>query len=165
MLKSWIWGACVVVVVAVSPACKQPDGPIPQPTPEEQNEIGDLSRDLLAVAGGDTQAVQDLRDDLVNVGPSERGARFVPEMAARFGRALSGRTLTEEQARTLAHQMYLTFAATALSTKQIDKIQEDVRAQLTQIGAPPDAIEQVTAQIEAVQMELTTSQRRWWQRG
>ena len=156
--------ACVLVLVA-SAACRQPDGPIPQPTPEEQNEIGDLSRDLLAVAGGDAQAVQDLRDDLVNVGPSERGARFVPEMAARFGRALSGRMLTEEQARALAHQMYLTFAATALNAKQVDKIQEDVRVLLTQIGAPPDAIEQLTSQIEAVQAELTTSQRRWWQRG
>ena len=158
-----LFQALVVASLMLVAGCRQPDGPMPQPTPEEQNEIGDLSRDFLSIAGGDEKAVQDAADDMGGLGPHERGRRFAPEMSKRFARVLTGKTLTDQQALALATQMYLTFAATELSSRQIEKIQEDVRTQLTALGVAADAIDPITRQIEATQAEVTTAERRWWQ--
>src|SRR5262245_38025226 len=54
-------------------ACRDPEGPIPAPTGDEADEVYELSRDILNVAGGDPQAIQELTDDLGTQGPLETG--------------------------------------------------------------------------------------------
>jgi len=162
MNTSWVW-CMVLAAVLLSPACRQPDGPVPTPSEEDSREIVDVSKDLLAVAGGDAQAIEDLSYDIGHLGHTETGVPLAPELGKRLARAISGRKLTDEQARALAHQMYLTFGATELSGRQVDKIEDDVRMQLTQLGVPEDAIDPIVRQIDAVQDAVSTVQKRWWQ--
>jgi hypothetical protein len=165
MLKSSITCVAGVALALFITGCRQPDGPLPKPNAEQQNEIGDLSRDILAVAGGDRQAVKDMSDDMAHLDRSETAKPLVLEMNARVARAVAGKKLTAEQALNLANQLYLTFAGTALSGRQVAKIQDDVRTQLTQIGAAQEAVTPVVDQIAAIQKVVTTTQKRWWQIG
>ena len=151
-----------VVCVSVAAGCRQPDGVRPQPTAEDQNEIGDLSRDLIAVASGDRQAVQDLTDGLGNLGSLETARSLAPEMANRLSAALSGRPLSEEHARSVSTQMFVTFAANELNQRQVSQLQDDVRALFKQIGVPADRAEPVVQQIAAVQVVVNTAPRRWY---
>jgi len=162
MLKSWI-GYVLCVAAIVSSGCRQPDGPVPQPTREEQNEIGDVSRDLLSVAGGDKQAQQDLSDDLANFSPYDAATRFAPQMAARLSRALTGRKVTDEQARAISQQMFVAFSANKLAARQITGIQEEIRKHLAQIGTPEPDIVAVVNQIASVQAAINEAPKRWYQ--
>ena len=143
--------------------CRQPDGPIPTRTADEQNEVGDVSRDILALAGGDASAAEDLAQDLATLGPHETGRAAAPDMARRLQAALRGRSVSEQQAMRLADQMYLTFGADKLSGRQVTEIQQNVRALLTEVGAPAETIEPAVEQVATAQALVNTAPRRWWQ--
>ncbi len=152
----------LLLVVVLAAGCRQPDGPPPQPTEQDQNEIGDLSRDLMAVASGDAAALQDLTDGLGNLGSMETGRSLAPEMAKRLSAAIGGRMLPEAQARSLATQMFLTFSAYEFNPRQVTQLQADTRTLFEQIGVPADRTEPVLQQVAAVQALVNTSPRRWY---
>jgi hypothetical protein len=162
MLKRSYWCALCVVVLVVA-GCRQPDGQIPQPSTEEQNEIGDVSRDLLNVARGDAQATQELSDDLGNFTPFDAAIRLAPQMGVRLARALSGRTVTDQQARAISEQLFVVFKANTLSVRQITTVQDALRMHLAQIGTPERDIASVLDQVAAVQAAINESPKRWWQ--
>ena len=54
----------VILLAALTLACRQPDGPMPTPDDENANRIGDLGRDLQAIARGDERRQTGFADDL-----------------------------------------------------------------------------------------------------
>jgi hypothetical protein len=126
--------------------------------------VGDLSRDLLSIAGGDTQAPQDLRDDLVVFLDNKR-ERYpaVEELSRRTSEAIAGKKLPDQQAQRLAQQLWTTVAARQMSDKQVENLQKDVQATLTAAGVPDDRTERVVAQVNDVQKAVSDRKRRWYE--
>lgn len=145
--------------------CRQPDGTMPQETGEVPNRLVDISRDLQSAAGGDGQAATDLGDDLaVFVGaPGADGDAETRELARRVTAAVAGRTLPADASERLARQLWQVVAATDLSARQIEKLQEDVKQTMTGIGVAEDAAATVAAQVPEVQNAVTDRTKRWYE--
>ena len=64
-MTSRVFQVLICLCVIVSGGCRQPDGQVPAPGVEVQQELGDVVRDLQNVASArDPQAPKDLADDL-----------------------------------------------------------------------------------------------------
>jgi hypothetical protein len=153
----------LVMLAGLSIGCRQPDGPMPTPTAEDENKIGDVSRDLLAVAARSPSAVEDLGDDLANFALSDDGARHGKEMARKLAASLEGTKLSEEAAREIATDLFIAFHARELSRGQVAKLRESLESVLTQTGVQQASAEPVLEHVEQVQSDVTTARRRWWQ--
>ena len=153
----------LVVVLLLAAACRQADGPVPQPKGDEPNEVYELSRDILNVAGGDPQALREMSDDLGTQGPLETGQPGAGALAKSLQTALVSRRLSDEQARRLAGDLYIVFTADKLSVSQVDALQERVGGLLREVGAPESAIPPVRNDIKSVQALVNTSGRHWWE--
>jgi hypothetical protein len=158
------WCNLLTIVLLVGAAgCRQKDGPMPEPTVEEQNKIGDVSRDLLAVTSKSSSAVQDLTDDLANFAASDEGARHGREMAKRLAASLEGTKLSEEAARQIARDLFVAFSARELSRAQVAKLRENLESTFVKTGVQQASAEPVLEHVEVVQADVTTVKRRWWQ--
>ncbi|HEY6360887.1 MAG TPA: hypothetical protein VIX63_07260 [Vicinamibacterales bacterium] len=145
-------------------ACRQPDGPLPAPEGEDQNRLEDISRDLLSVARGDAQARQDLADDLrVFVDSNVEAAPAVDELARRTAEVVAGRTLNDQNAQRLAHQLWTLTAAREMSDRQVESLQNDLHALLVEVGVPEDNALNVASQAGQVQQLVTNRERRWYE--
>ncbi len=155
----------LIVAFAISlAACRQADGPLPVAEGETPNRLGDISRDLASVARGDTQARQDLADDLrVFADQGEEGGRALDDLAMRTAEVISGKDLSDQDAQRLAHHLWLAAAGRELSERQVDSLQNDMQALLVSIGVPEDAATDVATQVESVQQAVTDRQRRWYE--
>jgi hypothetical protein len=153
----------LVAVLFLAAACRQQDGPIPQPSGDEPDEVYELSRDILNVAGGDKQAFQELSDDLGSQGPLETGRPGAGALAKSLQTALAGRRVSEDQAKRLAGDLYIVFAADKLSSNQVEALQGRVSGLLREVGVPDGAIEPVQNDITSVQALVNKGGRRWWQ--
>ena len=146
-------------------ACRQADGPIPTPSQTVQEELVDVSRDLQNVAAAsDPQAAKDLSDDLRKYTPRENARPAVDQLSQRTAGVLVGVALTEQDAQRLAHVLWVSVAARELSERQIESLQNDVRALLTSIGVAEEKAQPVAAQVADVQGVVTDRPRRWYER-
>jgi len=149
-------------LLILAAACRSPDGPIPAPSGEEADEVYELSRDILNVAGGDAQALTELTDDLGTQGPLETGQPRAVALAKSLQGALVGRQMSEEQAKRLADDLYIVFAGDKLSPGQVQAVQTRVSALLREVGAPEGAIGPVRDNIVSVQTLVNPGRKRWW---
>jgi hypothetical protein len=152
---------CVCGVLFLA-ACRQPDGPLPIETEDDPNRLVDVTRDLLNMAGGDANAPQEFADDVkvwgtTSSAPWEEG----DELARRLAAALKGKDLSEQSAAQLARQIWLAAAGRQLSSRQVGRLQTDIRMLLVSVGVAEDAADSVAEQISEVQDAVTTK-RRWW---
>ena len=163
MKANILCGLCVAAALLVS-GCRQGEGTMPRAEGDVPNRIGDLSRDLMSIAGGEVQARQDLADDLSVFVDSEAAAvPIVNDLSQRTGEALSGKTLTEQNSQKLAQQLWVTVAARDLSEKQVAALKTDYQATLVASGVPQDRAQGIAAQIEAVQKTVGDRKRRWYE--
>jgi hypothetical protein len=158
------WSHLLTIVILVSAAgCRQPDGPIPKPSAEEENKIGDVSRDLLAVKARAASAVKELSEDLANFAPTNEGARHGGEMARRLAASLEGTKLSEDAAREIARDLFIAFSARELSRRQVTTLRDSLGSVLSQTGVQQATATSVLEGVDQVQADLTTLKRRWWQ--
>jgi hypothetical protein len=154
-----------VTVLVLLAGCRQPDGTMPPETGEVPNRLVDISRDLQSAAGGDTQAAQDLGDDLaVFVGaPGAKGEPETRELSRRVTSAIAGKTLSGDASERLARQLWHVVAANDLSARQVEKLQEDLKETMTGTGVAEQQAQAVAAQVEEVQKGVTERQKRWYE--
>jgi hypothetical protein len=153
----------VLMTLALVTACRKEDGPVPAPSGDEPDEVYELSRDILNVAGGDPQALQELTDDLGTQGPLETGQPRAAALAKNIQAAVVGRRISEEQAKRLADDMFVVFAGDQLSPGQVNALQGRVSALLREVGAPETTIKPVNEGITSVQSLVNTGRKRWWE--
>jgi hypothetical protein len=163
MRANVLCGACVVAALSVA-GCRQGDGTMPRVEGDIPNRIGDLSRDLMSVAGGEVQARQDLADDLrVFLDRKPDAAPLVDALSQRTGELLAGKPLTEQNSQKLAQQLWVAVAARDLSEKQIETLKNDYVATLTASGAAAPGAQQAAAQVETLQKAVGERHRRWYE--
>ena len=156
--------ALILVLSLGLAACRQADGPLPTADDEVSNRLGDISRDLLSVARGDAQARQDLADDLhVFLDPREEAVPAVDELARRTSDVVAGKTLNDQNAQRLAHQLWTFTAARDISSRQVETLQNDLHALLVEVGVPEDSAVNVASQAGEVQKLVTNRAQRWYE--
>jgi hypothetical protein len=162
-MKPFVVHAALVALVISGAGCRQADGALPTPQGEVPDRLEDLSRDLMAVARGETQAKQDFTDDLRVFARNPQGETAVTAFGMRIGEAIAGTNLTEQSAQQLAHTSWTVVGATELSDRQVEALRNDVQAQLTALGIPEDQSAALAGQVPEVQKAITTRPRRWYE--
>jgi hypothetical protein len=154
-----------MVLLFTVAACRQADGPLPTADGEVPNRLEDIRRDLLSVSRGDTQAKQDLADDLsVFITEADAPARpAVNELASRTADVVAGKTLNDQNAEQLAHHLWTAAAAREMSGRQVESLQNDLHALLVSVGVPEDNALGVASQAGEVQARVTGRPRRWYE--
>ena len=160
--QRWINLLTIVILVGAA-GCRQPDGPIRQPSAEEENKIGDVSRDLLAVRSREPSAVKDLGEDLSNFAPTNEGGRHGAEMAKRLAASLEGSKLSEDAARQIARDLFTAFSARELSRRQVATLRDSLGSVLSQTGVQQATATSVLDNVNEVQADITTLKPKWWQ--
>jgi type IV pilus biogenesis protein CpaD/CtpE len=155
----------LVLVASLTAGCRQPDGPIPSPDEENANRIGDIGRDLEAVARGESGATQGLADDLAVFADdhSEDEKEVVRAFARRLGDAVVNAKLTEQTAQQIAQTSWRLVGVTELSDRQVRALQDELRGQLVAVGVSESQADVVIAEMPAVQRAVTTRPRRWYE--
>jgi len=154
----------VILIAVLTGACRQPDGAMPMPDEDVSNSIGDLGRDMQAIARGETTAKKDFADDLWGLADEDTAQQpAVLQFAERFADALASASLTEQSAQQLAHTSWLLVGATELSERQIREMQGELRSQLTSTGIPQDRVDAIVAEVPTLQRAVTTRPRRWYE--
>jgi len=155
----------LVLVVALTAACRQPDGSLPPLDEQDTNRISDLAHDLQAIAGGDVSAHKDFAQDLVVfVDPHAQEAQTtVLGFAGRLAEAVASAKLTEQSAQQLAHTTWSLVGATEMSDRQIRAMQVELRTQLSASGVGQERVDAIAAEIPTVQRAVTTRPRRWFE--
>jgi len=163
-MKSGLRFALILMLLPVAAACRQPDGPMPTPSRDAQEDLSDISRDLTYIAtGSDPAAPTDLAYDLRKYTEEEDGIRAVEELSRRTASAVANKKLPEQTAQRLAHTLWLSIAAVELSDRQVEGLQNDTQSMLMSIGVADTQAEQVAAQVGEVQRAITRRQRRWYE--
>lgn len=144
-------------------ACRQADGPVPAPSAATQNEIGDLSRDLLSIAGRDAQAPTDLADDLHKYTETASIYPAFDELARRTSVVVAGTKLSEQAAQQLAHDLWLAVSAREMSERQVETLQMGFQTVLVSAGVAEPNVQPVAEQVQEVQRLVTTRPRRWYE--
>jgi hypothetical protein len=152
----------LVTLAALGSSCRQPDGPMPRPTAEQTNKTGDLGHDLLNVAAKRSGAHDDLANDLANLSGEPPPRALIDALVTHLSDGLTGVSLTDQSATTLANQLFVATTARELSGRQIDTLRRDVEGTLTGAGVAPVKAEPVVETIGAIQAAIGTNHRRWW---
>jgi tRNA U34 5-methylaminomethyl-2-thiouridine-forming methyltransferase MnmC len=154
----------VAAALASASACRQADGPVPNPSAETQEELADVARDLQYIASGtDPAAPKYLESDLSKYPRRASAEPLVVELARRTSAAVSGVKLGEQDAQRLAHNLWLSAVAMEISERQVEGLQDDMRSLLLSMGVPQDRAEQVAVQVGEVQRAVTDRPRRWYE--
>ena len=154
----------LIVVVSLSIAgCRQADGPMPAAEGEVPNRLVDISRDLMSASRGDTQAGQDLAQDLRVFVNKQEAVPAANELARRTAEVVDGKSLNDQNAERLAHHLWTVAAAREMSSRQVESLQNDLHAFLVSVGVPEDNALTVASQAGEVQRQVTTRERRWYE--
>jgi hypothetical protein len=154
----------VIVFAALALAgCRQADGPMPTVNPEVENELHDISRDLLNVAGRDPAGPEDLTHDLSKYPRQKDEMPAVTELSRRTTSVLVGRPINEQAAQRMAHSLWTSVAARQLSERQVEALQNEVQSILTSVGVAEPQAQQVAAQVGEVQKAVGERPRRWYE--
>src|SRR5262245_29384240 len=125
----------LVLLTALSVgACRQGDGELPAKTADVPNRINDLKRDLESVVAGDTQAVQDLADDLIVFTEEPGGITATRALTTTVSPLLVKRQMNDEAMTHMATLLWTTVAARQLSERQVDALKDDMRGLLSSLG-------------------------------
>ena len=163
-MTSRVFQVLICLCVIVSGGCRQPDGQVPAPGVEVQQELGDVVRDLQNVASArDPQAPKDLADDLRKYVPRPAAVPAVDELTRLTAGAVAGTQLTEQAAQRLTHNLWLSVVARDSSERQVESLQNDTHALLVSIGVGDDRAQQVAVQVGEVQRAVTDRPRRWYE--
>ena len=155
-----------IVLAAALPlaACRQADGPMPDASGTVANELGDISRDLQNLAGGDPTGPKDLSDDISHYAQGTNGGEAAAaELSRRLGQALTGKTFKLAQAMPVAHSCWVAVAARQLSEKQVEGLKTEMKSELMSLGANELQAQSVADQVGAVQQAVTARHRRWYE--
>ena len=158
--------AYAFVLAAILPfaACRQADGPMPEATATTPNELGDISRDLQNLASGKPEGPRDLSDDISHYAEGTNGGQAAAaELSRRLGEALTGKNFKLAQAAPLAQSCWVVVAARQLSEKQVESLQNEMKAQLMSLGVNEQQAQNVAAQAGVVQQAVTERHRRWYE--
>ena len=155
--------AFIVIISLGVAACRQADGPMPAAEGEVPNRLVDISRDLMSVSRGDTQAQQDLAEDLRVFVDRKEAIPAANELARRTSDVVAGKTLDDQNAERLAHHLWTAAAARDMSQRQVESLQNDLHALLVSVGVPEDNALNVASQAGEVQKLVTTRARRWYE--
>jgi hypothetical protein len=156
--------AGLVLLPLVAAGCRQPDGPVPTPNENAQDDLHDISRDLTYIANAsDPAAPNDLAYDLRKYATRDEAVPVVEELSRRTAGVLANKKLPEQTAQRLAHTLWLSISATEISERQIEGLQNDTQSMLVSIGVADAEAEQVAAQVGEVQRAVTRRQRRWYE--
>jgi hypothetical protein len=155
--------ALIIIVSLGMAGCRQADGPMPAPEGEVPNRLVDISRDLMSVSRGDTQARKDLADDLRVFVERQEALPAADELARRTSDVVEGKTLDDQNAERLAHHLWTAAAAREMSQRQVESLQNDIHALLISVGVPEDNALNVASQAGEVQKLVTTRERRWYE--
>jgi hypothetical protein len=155
--------ALALVLTVGAAACRQADGPIPQPARDQTNEIGDIARDMINVVNKDPQAGDDLRSDLSKYGQNKEASAKASELAVQIAQALPGARLDDATAQKLAHTMWIGVTAKQLSERQIGALQKDLKDTLTLAGVEESRAQPVADKLGEVQKATSENRRRWYQ--
>ena len=145
-------------------ACRQADGPMPEPDPDVQAELRDVAKDLQNIAGArDPEAVRDLTSDLGKYARRPTEVPAVDELSRVTASAVSGVDLSERSAERLAQSLWVSVAARELSERQVESLRNDMQLLLTSIGVSEANAQQVAAQVAQVQAAVNSRPRRWYE--
>lgn len=154
----------VLILLLVAAGCRQPDGPMPTPSPDAQEDLSDISRDLTYIAtGSDPAAPQDLSADLLKYVARDSVMPVVEELSRRTAGAVANTKLPEQTAQRLAHTLWLAIASREISERQVEALQNDTQSMLMSIGVADEQAQQVAAQVGEVQRTVTDRVRRWYE--
>lgn len=163
-MTSLVRGALLVVLSLVAAGCRQPDGPMPTPNQNVQDDLVDIGRDLIYIAAGsDPAAPQDLSADLRKYVTRDEAMPVVEELSRRMADAVANTKLPEQTAQRLAHTLWLAIAARDISERQVEALQNDTQSMLISVGVADEPAAQVAAQLGEVQRVVTDRQRRWYE--
>jgi hypothetical protein len=156
--------AIIVFAALALAGCRQADGPMPAVNPEIENELHDISRDLLNVADGrDPAAPDDLTHDLGKYPRQKDELPAVNELSRRTVSVISGRKFDEPAAQRMAHSLWTSVAARQLSERQVEALQAEMQSILTSIGVAEPQAQQVAQQVGEVQKAVSERPRRWYE--
>ncbi len=153
----------IVVVAAVTSACRQADGPVPTPNATVQEELQDVARDLENAASKNPDAPEDLAHDLRKYVIRQGATPAVEELSRRTTQALQSSKLTEQAAQQIAHNLWITVWARELSERQVESLQNDMQSLLMSVGIAEPNAKQVAAQVGDVQRAIGDRPRRWYE--
>lgn len=163
-MTSLVRRALLVVLALVAAGCRQPDGPMPTPNQNVQDDLVDIGRDLIYIAAGsDPAAPQDLSADLRKYVTRDEAMPVVEELSRRMADAVANTKLPEQTAQRLAHTLWLAIAARDISERQVEALQNDTQSMLISVGVADEPAAQVAAQLGEVQRVVTDRQRRWYE--
>jgi predicted small lipoprotein YifL len=159
-LKAFLLAAPLALSLA---GCRQPDGPLPVPTEDAKDEIGELARDMINVINRESQAEAELASDVSKYGSDIEAVDASRELARRLTDVLPSAKLDEQSAQRLAHTMWVGVTATELSARQIEAMQNEAKEILRSAGVEEPRADAVAQQLGVVQQEITHNPKRWYQ--
>lgn len=163
MTSRFPWLLLVFLSLAAA-GCRQPDGEMPSPSADAQEDLVDISRDMMNVAlGSDPAALEDLAYDLRKYVTQKEDIPVVEELSRRTASVMANRTLPEQTAQRLAHTLWLAIVGHEFSGRQVEALQNDTQSMLMSIGVADEQAGQVAEQVGAVQQAVTNRQRRWYE--
>jgi hypothetical protein len=153
-------------VIAVSllfvMGCRQPDGEVPVPTGEQPNKIYDIGRDLQNVAVNAPGAVDDLNADLVNLSSTPPPDEQVKNLSNALASAFRGKTLSDADAQRVSRVLFLAVTAQDFNSRQVEKLQSEVRDAVAAAGADPESATKVATLASSIAREAGEAHRRWY---
>jgi len=153
-----VCGLCVLA------GCRQPDGPLPEPTGEQPNKIDDISRDLQNLASGDANARVELSEDLMALDPATRPPEQVNALLEGLSGALAGTDPAQAETDKMANLLFVAASARELSGSQIERVVTDLRETLVSVGADPAAADRASAAAGDLANAMTRNRKRWYHR-
>ena len=137
---------------------------MPAKTEDVPNRLSDLKRDLESVVAGESQAVQDLGDDLGVFTEEPEGQAAARALSTTVASMLVKRSLTDEALTRLSTVLWTAVAAQELSERQVDALEDDLRGQLLSVGVSQPDANLAAGRVGDVQKAVTLRNRRWYER-
>src|SRR5512138_169267 len=144
-----------VVTLLGTAACRQPDGALPQETPETSNRLHDLQRDLLSVAAGEADGPKDFADDLAVFADEPEGVSAARTLAGSVSVVVLKRSLNDDALKQLTTVLWKAVASRELSQRQVDAIKDDLRGTLVAIGVSQSDANVVAERLGQTQKAVT----------
>jgi len=161
--RHFVYAVVLASVLAVA-GCRQADGPLPPATGSVPNELGDISKDIWNLAGGNPDGAKDLSDDISHYAQGTNGGEAAArELSNRLATALKGKQFKLAQAMPVAHTCWETVASRQLSEKQVEALKGDMKSQLMTLGVADPQAQTVADQVGVVQQAVTARHRRWYE--
>lgn len=153
-----------VVLVA---ACRMSDGPLPDAkSGDAPNQVNDLARDLGNIVAGHEEAREDFVSDLnawVELDDVPAAAEPIKELGRQLMELMTSTKAQEPAMVPLLERTYVALKGVQLSEDQVKRLEEDVRAAASQLGADDVKARALGAQAVIVQQAITERHRRWYE--